>query len=309
MKPIWQYRLSTTVNLAYHFGINIDRNLFCDFSMTQLITLTEYSREIVTLTLNRPERCNAFSYELLEQFSDTLNRIERDQQCRIVILRGAGKMFCTGLDLAEAMENTSVELIRKAKADEHFWLEELPFKMASFVSFILIQLRRMPQIIVCAPHGFACGGGGGLVAASDLVVAADDFKIMFPELKRGLKPMLLFPLLRRKLSDAALRQMILTGMPIDAQQAKEFGLVHYIVKPESLDEMALFLAKEVCAGEPETVQFAKKMLQSPENDGDFELFKEEMLAAIEQHTRSWYTVAAKEGVAAFLEKRVPNWDV
>ena len=296
-------------DLAYHFSIDIGRNLFCDFSMTQLITQTEHSREIVTLTLNRPERCNAFSFELLEQFSDTLNHIERDQQRRVVILRGAGKMFCTGLDLAEAAENTSVELIRKAEADEHFWLEELPFKMASLVSFILIQLRRMPQIVICAPHGFACGGGGGLVAASDLVVAADDFKIMFPELKRGLKPALLFPLLRRKLSDAALRRMILTGMPIDAQQAKEFGFVHYVVKPESLDEMALFLAQEVCAGEPETVQFAKRVLQSPENAGDFELFKEEMHAAIVQHTRSWYSTVTQEGVAAFLEKRKPNWDM
>jgi len=115
--------------------------------------------------------------------------------------------------------------------------------------------------------------------------------------------------LRRKLSDAALRRMILTGMPVDAPQAKEFGLVHYVVKPESLDEMALFLAKEVCTGEPETVRFAKQMLQSPENDGDFERFEKEMQSAITQHARSWYSTAAQEGMAAFLEKRPPNWDV
>ena len=274
--------------------------------MTGLLKTTEYSPEIVSLTLNRPERCNAFSYELLEQMGEQLNRISRDKNCRVVILQGAGKMFCTGLDLAEAAEHTSAELVGKSETDGHFYVGEHPFKMAVSVSLILTKLCRMPQIIICAPHGYACGGGGGLVAASDLVVAADDFKIMFPELKRGLKPTLLFPLLRRKLSDSVLRQLVLTGTPINAQRAREFGLVHDIVKPESLDEMALFLAKEVCAGEPETVRFAKRMQQFPQK-GDDLLFRKEMLEAAKQHTISWYSKPAQEGIAAFLEKRLPKW--
>jgi methylglutaconyl-CoA hydratase len=167
----------------------------------------------------------------------------------------------------------------------------------------------MSQIVICAPHGFACGGGGGLIAASDLVVAADDLKIMFPELKRGLQPALLFPLLRRKLSDSALRWMVLTGMAMDAQRAKEFGLVHDIVKPGLLDETVLSLAREVCSGEPETVRFAKRQMQSSDTNCDFEQFQKEMLHAVEQHTRSWFTEPAQEGVTAFLEKRLSGWSM
>ena len=277
--------------------------------MPQPIILTEHSPEIVTLTLNRPERCNAFSLDLLEQLDSHLNRIERDKQRRVVILCGAGKTFCSGMDLAEAAKNTSPEEIEQAKTSETFkWYKTHQLKMASLVAFILVKLRQMPQIVICAPHGFACGGGGGLIAASDLVVAADDLKIMFPELKRGLQPALLFPLLRRKLPDSALRQMVLTGMAIDVQRAKEFGLVHDIVPPDMLDEAALSLAREVCLGEPETVRFAKQQMQSPGTGCDFELFMEEMPQAVEQHTLSWFSASAQEGVAAFLEKRLPKWE-
>jgi len=285
--------------------------------MLKPILLTEHSSEIVTLTLNRPERCNAFSLNMLEQFHSHLCRLERDRQRRVVILRGAGKMFCSGMDLAEAAENTLPEEIEQAKNPETFpWRKSHQHKIASFVAEIFVQLRRMPQIVICAPHGFACGGGGGLIAASDLVVAADDLKIMFPELKRGLKPVLLFPLLRRKLSDSALRWMVLTGTAIDAQCTRKFGLVHDIVRPDMLDEAALSLARDVCLGEPETVHHAKQQMQSPGTGHDivkpnmlcdFELFKEEMQQAVEQHTRSWFSVSAQEGVAAFLEKRLPEW--
>jgi len=278
--------------------------------MIKSIIFTEHSPEIATLTLNRPSRCNVFSLDLLEQLHSHLRRMERDKQRRVVILRGAGKAFCSGMDLAEAAENTLPEEIEQAvKNTETFpWHKTHQFKMASLVAFILIQLRRMLQIVICAPHGFACGGGGGLIAASDLVVAADDLKIMFPELKRGLKPALLFPLLRRKLSDSALRLMVLTGRTIDAQRAREFGLVHDIVKPDMLDEAALSLAREVCLGEPETMRHAKQQMQSPGTGCDFELFKEEMLQAVEQHTLSWFSASAREGVAAFLEKRLPKWE-
>ena len=280
------------------------------FLMPQLVVLTEYSSEFVTLTLNRPERCNAFSCELLAQLSAALNGIERDKNRRVVILRGAGKIFCSGLDLSEAAAMTLPEEIEGARADDRFaWHETQPYKMALAVADILVKLREMPQIVIAAPQGLACGGGGGLVAASDLVVAADDFRIMFPELKRGLRPTLLFPLLRRRLPDAALRQMVLTGTSINARQAREFGLVHQIVTPESLGETALSLAREICAGEPETIRFAKRMLQSSGPEGNFELFKQEMHDAVEQHTRSWYSEAAREGVAAFLEKRQPHWVV
>ena len=276
--------------------------------MTDSIIFTEHSPEIVSLTLNRPSRCNAFSLELLEQFHLHLCRMERDKQRRVVILRGAGKMFCSGMDLVEAAANTLPEEIEQAKNPETFpWHKTHQHKVASFVAEILVQLIRMPQIVICAPHGFSCGGGGGLIAASDLVVAADDLKIMFPELKRGLKPALLFPLLRRKLSDSALRGMVLTGTAIDVQRAREFGLVHDIVPPDMLDEAALSLAREVCLGEPETVRYAKRQMQSPGTACDFELFKEEMQQAVEQHTRSWFSASAQEGVAAFLEKRLPKW--
>ena len=101
--------------------------------------------------------------------------------------------------------------------------------------------------------------------------------------------------------------MILTGLPIDAQRAKDFGLVHHIVAPDEREEMARLLAKEVCAGEPSTVKCAKRMLQSQETSFGKDSFEEEMQKAVERHTKSWFSESAREGIAAFLEKREPAW--
>ena len=147
------------------------------------VLITKIDTQIVTLTLNRPERCNAFSEEMLTLLLERLAEIAADPGCLVVLLQGAGKAFCSGLDLAEAMQ----ENMKSGTVS-------LPHRPATMVADVLIQLRRMPQIVIASVHGSAFGGGGALVAASDLVVAADGFKMGFPEVRRGLEPALLIPL-------------------------------------------------------------------------------------------------------------------
>jgi methylglutaconyl-CoA hydratase len=242
--------------------------------------------EIVLLTLNRPERCNAFSTSLLESLLGTLQEISFDISRRVLILRGAGTIFCGGLDL------------RLAATDEN------PERMATLVSRILIQIRqKMPQIMIAAVHGTACAGGAALTLVADFVIAAEGFKIGFPEVRRGLVPALLFPLLRRKLNDSALRRLLFTGLPLDVTSAKELGIVHAVVPAEELVTTAFDLAKMVCEGNPHAVRSAKYLLCR----GDDDRFEQEMRDAVQVHLQSWRSPEAQEGIRAFLEKRPPQW--
>jgi len=237
--------------------------------------------------LNRTERSNAFSLELLRQFVDELDSLIVNRTVRVLILAAAGKNFCGGLDFYEA-----------TRSDAHL--------MPSLVVEILAKFRRLPQIVVAAACGAARGGGAALLAAADFVVAADNLSLGFPEVRRGLEPLLLFPLLRRRLNGAGLREMLIPGLPINAERAAQFALVHRIVPLGEEDRQAETLAEEILRGETAAVRTTKEAILAHETElyGPLE---EEFALALESHLVSWQSPAAREGVAAFLEKREPAY--
>lgn len=247
--------------------------------MGPLVEVTARSRSIRELILKRADRRNALSIELIEQIGAALNVLERE--ARVVILRGDGPTFSSGLDLREAANDALAE--RSATALEGM------FRL----------LRDTSLTTIAAVHGGAYAGGAGLMAACDIVVAAEQAQIGFPEARRGLLPALISIVLRPKVRDGDLRDLFLTGEPITAQRAQQIGLVQRVVPPAELMNEAYRVADAIVAGGPLAIRLTKKLLNQSD-DGVAEALQS-------MHLESRRSTEAREGLAAFLEKRNPSW--
>src|SRR6266496_2172607 len=173
-----------------------------------VVLIEKETPQITIVTLNRPERRNALTIELLTELIAAINVASDQPEQRIMILRGAGAAFCTGLDLKEAADP------QKAHAT------------AELVSKTLITLSQTRLITIAAVHGAAVAGGAGIMSACDFVVAAQRTKIGYPEVRRGLVAGLVMTFLRRHVSERNMRELLLGSELIDAERAKEIGLVN-----------------------------------------------------------------------------------
>lgn len=306
------------------------------------LTRTDDERGVATLTLNRPERCNALSFELLRRLLVELRQIAADDSTRVVLLRGAGRHFCAGLDLDEATNGAPIpfETLRADALDLDDFRVPLsenadesnapraatPFDLAAqpplstldsgdfspsfprcqvaprLVLELFRQIRLIPKPVVAAVRGAACGGGAGLVSSCDFVVADSTFRAVFTETKRGLSPSLLFPFLRRKLPLAALQEFVLTAAPFAAPRAADVGLVQTLVFPDDFNATVDAAVARFLENEPRSLATAKRLFNAALLPTDAEI-----RAGWLEHCRAWASSAGREGIAAFLEKRSPCW--
>ncbi|HVJ82660.1 MAG TPA: enoyl-CoA hydratase/isomerase family protein [Planctomycetia bacterium] len=239
---------------------------------------------VVGVTLDRAERRNALSIELMEALCDAFDRLASEPANRVVILQGAGPVFSAGLDLREAVDDSLIE------------------KSAHLVERTLRTVRESPLVSIAAVQGGAFAGGAGLMLACDIVIAAEDAKIGFPEPRRGLLPALICSVLRTKVREGDLRDLLLTGDAIDAGRAQGLGLVQRLVPANRLLEEAQAVANSLLAGGPETLRQTKKLIAAVFSASEA---GEEALAGL--HLGARRSPEAREGLAAFLEKREPNW--
>src|SRR5215471_10427645 len=178
-----------------------------------VVLVEKESPQITVVTLNRPERRNALTIELLTELCAAINIASGQPEQRVLILRGSGASFCTGLDLKEAADQT------KAHAT------------AEMVAKTLITLSQTRLITIAAVHGAAVAGGAGIMSACDFVIAAERTKIGYPEVRRGLVAGLVMTFLRRQIGERNMRELVLGGELIDAARAREIGLVNRVVPP------------------------------------------------------------------------------
>jgi methylglutaconyl-CoA hydratase len=240
---------------------------------------------IVSVSLNRPERRNALTIALLEQLTTTIERLGGERANRVVILRGIGPVFTSGLDLREAADSSLVE------------------RSAAAVERALEMLRETPLIFVAAVQGGAYAGGAGLMAACDIVVAAEGAKFGFPEARRGLLPALICGVLQHRVREGDLRDLLLSGDTIDAARAQQLGLVQRVVPQVGLLDEALAVAQSVLAGGPEAIRQTKKLLNTTFTATGDPSAPDLMQA----HLAARHGDEAREGLAAFIEKREANW--
>jgi methylglutaconyl-CoA hydratase len=240
---------------------------------------------VVFVTLNRPDKRNALSLALIDELRAAVAAASADPSARALVLRGAGPAFCAGLDLTEAAQPGMHE--RSAEA----------------LAAMYEALGSSPLVTIAAPHGAAMGGGAGLVAACDFAIAADDLRLAYPEVRRGLVAALVTCLLRRQVSDRQVRELILLGQTITASQAAVLGLVRSVVGVADIERAALDLAAEILKGAPGAIARTKKLLDalSPRP------LHEDLRISLDFHLAARHSPEAAEGVAAFREKRPPVW--
>jgi enoyl-CoA hydratase/carnithine racemase len=247
----------------------------------------EVEAGVAHLTLDRPEKRNALSHELLSQLEVELTRLAADPAVRVVVLGASGPAFCAGHDLGE--------MVGRDGADYQ--------ELFSLCSRVMQQLRRLPQPVIARVHGLATAAGCQLVAACDLAVAALEAAFATPGVKIGLfctTPMV--PLVRAIPAKSAL-EMLLTGKPISALRAYELGLVNRVVPAEQLDAAVREYVDAILTSSPLTVRLGKAAFYD-------QLALDEPAAytrATDVMTDNALRRDAQEGMRAFLEKRRPGW--
>jgi methylglutaconyl-CoA hydratase len=245
-----------------------------------------------TIVLNRPDKRNALSRQMLTDLSQALDDLHQERKVRAVIVTGAGTAFCAGMDLAE-MQETSQQPDAFA-----LWHQD-----AAQYRELLDKMLRFPKPIIAAINGPVVAGGMGLMLASDIVVAADGAKFGLPEPKRGIVAGMVAPLLVFRIGASHAANLLLTARTIDAAEAHRVGLTHEIVETDFIWARAQEIATEISQSAPESIQLTKRLL----NETIGEHLATLLTAGAADSATARTTDAAREGLAAFLEKRQPKW--
>lgn len=240
---------------------------------------------VVELTLNRPDKRNALNVPMLEALVAQVRAAELDNANRVLVLRGAGKVFCAGMDLAEATE------------------PERAHQSAHAVADALKTIARCRLVTVARVHGAAVAGGAGLMAACDLIVAAEDTKVGYPEVHRGLVAGLIMHFVVRQAPLRTVSELMLTGKLIDAKRAASLNLINRAVAPVELDAEMTVLLTDLLQAAPGAQQRTKRAIDRTA-PGDLDA---DLDAALNDHMEARQSTEAAEGLAAFLEKREPSW--
>jgi methylglutaconyl-CoA hydratase len=251
--------------------------------------LLEFSGEVAHITLNRPEKRNAISTQMIAELQSALDAIEKSH-ARVGIVTGAGKAFCAGMDLE------MLAAIAKQSPGEN---QDDSRRIAK----MLRRIWSFPRPLIAAVNGPAFAGGCGIATLCDFTLASPEAKFGYTEVKIGFLPAIVSVFLTRQIGEKRSRDLLLTGRIIEAAEAKEYGLVTEVVPAERLLGRARELAETLIAASPSSLTRAKRLLVSSAAaslDADLE-------RAILENARIRCTPDFQEGVASFLEKRKPVW--
>ena len=245
---------------------------------------------IARVTLNRPERRNAFDQRMVEELHDSFQQFAEDRSMRGVILTGAGPVFCAGADL-RWLSQDSLLTPERARQD------------ARLLANMYRAIDEYPHPVIGRVQGNAFGGGVGLMAVCDVVVAAEEASFTLSEVQLGLIPAVIAPFLLRKAGDSFMRRFCLTAEPFSAAVAKHFNLVHDVVKSDLLDGRIGELTDAVLRLAPEASRQTKALLRRLQA---LPAGEQEQLS-IETNAQARLSPEAQEGLSAFVEKRPPAW--
>lgn len=253
-------------------------------------TLTLTTEDYVSIiTLNRPEKRNAISNQMIDDLLAALDECE-SSAARIVILTGAGKAFCSGMDL---------EMLRAISGQSREQNLEDSLRMAKMFR----RLYDFPKPLIAAVNGPAIAGGCGIATLCDFTIAVPEAKFGYTEVRIGFIPALVSVFLRRQLGEKTARDLLLTGRTIEAAEAQRLGLVNSIVPAEKLLDAARELAATLLASSPSSLLRTKALLSQCAR----EQLDREIDLAIQENAAIRATEDFREGVSSFLEKRKPSW--
>lgn len=257
----------------------------------QHLTVETNSRGVARVTLNRPEVKNAFNEQLIADITAAMNALSKDESARIVVLQGAGDAFSAGADLSW-MKRASEFSAEENKAD------------ARRLAAMLNSIYTCEKPVVALIQGACMGGGTGLAAACDIVIAAEDAFFALSEVRLGIIPAVISPFVLHAIGARHARRFFLTGERFDAMKAKEIGLAHMVCLRAQMEGTLDGVVKNLLACGPAAQKEAKALIRIVSGRPVDEAVMDDT-ARIIARVRS--TAEGKEGVAAFLEKRKANW--
>jgi enoyl-CoA hydratase/carnithine racemase len=248
-------------------------------------TKIKESNNILTIILNRPEKKNALNNVMVNEICYLLAYAKQERSVRVVIIAAEGDIFCAGADLRREKSESNVPKLEGA--DD-----------------ISLMLRHLYKPVICKIQGSVLAGALLMVTNSTHAVAVKDAKFSAPEILRGLWPHMVMAGLFRVMPKRAGLDFVMRGQPIDAKKAKEWGLINELVEPNELDEYVENLSVELSSLAPGTMQFGLEAYEKQ----DSMAFDEALPFLQKQIAKTFEGPDAKEGIAAFLEKRKPKWE-
>lgn len=249
---------------------------------------------VIWCTLNRPDSLNAMNPTLVDEYRAFLAELAEDRETRVVVLRGAGRAFCAGLDLKEGTGGEAAGGVSAGlRGQQH-------------ISEIAVRMRHLPQVFVAAVHGAAAGGGFMLALASDIRIAGESTRMNAAFIKIGLSgcDVGVSYLLPRMVGASVAAELILTGRFIHAERARELGLVSTVVPDDQLDAEAQGLVDDLLRTTPLGLRLSKECLNASLDMGSIE-----SVVAMEDRNQVLCAQSEdfKEGIKAFLQKRAPSF--
>src|SRR5258706_14588217 len=259
--------------------------------MIMNLVLYEVKERIGYITLNRPEKRNALSYELVTALKEAFAQAEKDPTAKVIVLRANGESFCAGADLAslQKLQNFSFE---ENVADSNH-LKEL-----------FLKIYQLKKVVIAQVQGHALAGGCGLTTVCDFVIAVPEAKFGYTEVKIGFVPAIVMVFLLRKLGEQKAKQLLLSGELMSGDEALEYGLVNFLAPKELLESSVMDFAQTLVRNNSlQSMELTKKMIAEVQSLP----LSEALEYATTMNARARTTEDCKKGVQAFLEKRDHKW--
>lgn len=253
--------------------------------------LYDIENKVAKVTFNRPDVHNAFNDIMIKELSEVFDCIAENNDVRVVILTGKGKSFCAGADL---------NWMRRVK--DYSYEDNL--KGSLKLADMFYKIYASPKPTIAQVNGVAIGGGTGFVAVCDIVIAADQAKFSFSEVKIGLIPACISPYVMKKCGEGKCREFFLTGERLTAERAHAAGLINMVVSHGELDDVVGELVKRLLSSGPEAITKCKELLRNVAQMP----FDEARKYTAEVIAKLRISNEGQEGMAAFFDKRKPKWN-
>lgn len=251
----------------------------------------EIKERVGYLTFNKPDKRNALSQEMIGALKTELENFEKDDQVKVIVIKGEGKAFSAGADLDELQKSQQKNFQQN--------LED-----ATHLSELFRKIYQHKKIVIAQVEGAAIAGGCGLASVCDFAFAVPEAKFGYTEVRIGFVPAMVMAFLIRKLGETRSKELLLSGAIIDAVQAKSYNLINDVIEPEHIEKYVFDFAMQLCKqNSGEAMYLTKKMLGRIQ-DHEFE---SALKWAAEMNAKARNTEDCKKGIQTFLNKEKPEW--
>ncbi|WKV12164.1 enoyl-CoA hydratase-related protein [Marivirga harenae] len=255
------------------------------------LTKIEIKDRIGYITLNRPEKRNALSYDFVGELKDAFAQLKEDDSAKVIVLRAEGKAFCAGADLAyiQGLQGNTFE----ENLEDSNHLKELFYEIYTY-----------PKVVIAEIQGHALAGGCGLATVCDFSYTVPHAKFGYTEVKIGFIPAIVKVFLLRKIGEGKSKELLLSGKLYEAKDALKMGLVNEVVEAEKLSGTVYDFAQQLIQNNSgQSMAFTKQMIAEVQEKG----LEEGLQYAAEQNAKARASEDCKKGIAAFLNKKTPSW--